>query len=120
MTDLTNKQALKTIKQMAEGCTDETQKAALTAAIQALSGETCHKTIPEEEPEDGLLHEYTVRILTSELTIHAYSKERANEIAQEISESDARTQLNYGYTIEDYETCYEGTSDEEEETNPNP
>lgn len=70
---------------------------------------------PRQEPDDGLLHEYTVRPVFSELTIHAYSREQAEEIAMEIIEGDAHTQLHNGYALECLETDYVGPSDEDEE-----
>lgn len=69
----------------------------------------------EHEPDDGLLHEYTVRPVFSELTIHAYSREQAEEIAMEIIEGDAHTKLHNGYALECLETDYVGPSGEDEE-----
>lgn len=62
------------------------------------------------------MNEYTVRIVLSELTIIAESAERAEEIAMEIYEMDARTHLSHGLAIEGYEVEDQGPSDEEEET----
>ncbi len=69
-----------------------------------------------EEGGEPKLHEYTVRIILSELTIVAKSPERAEEIAMEIYESDARVQLNHGLCAEGYEVDDQGPSDEDEET----
>ncbi len=62
------------------------------------------------------LHEYTVRIVLSELTVIAKSPERAEEIAMEIYESDARDHLNHGLCVENCEVDDQGPSDEDEET----
>lgn len=62
------------------------------------------------------LHEYTVRIIMSELTITAESAERAEEIAMEIYEGDARTHLDHGLCVECCEVEDQGPSDEDEET----
>lgn len=50
------------------------------------------------------MNKYTVRIIMDELEICAESEDRANEIAQEILESDARTHLNHGCFIAGFET----------------
>lgn len=62
------------------------------------------------------LWEYTVRIVMSELTIVAESAERAEEIAMEIYEGDARTHLDHGLCVECCEVEDQGPSDEDEET----
>ena len=62
------------------------------------------------------MSEYTVRIALSELTIIAEMSERAEEIAEEIFFSDARTQLSHGLCIDGFETEYQGPSNEGEET----
>jgi len=62
------------------------------------------------------MNEYTVRIVLSELTIIAESADRAEEIAMEIYEMDARTHLDHGLVIESCEVDNQGPSDEEEET----
>lgn len=50
------------------------------------------------------MNKYTVRIIIDELQICAESEDEANEIAQSILESDARTHLNHGCFIADFET----------------
>ena len=62
------------------------------------------------------MNKYTVRIILDELEICAESKERANEIAQDIMESDAYTRLHHGLTVVDYETELEEENVDEEET----
>ena len=62
------------------------------------------------------MNEYTVRIVLSDLTIVADSQERAEEIAADILNSDARTRLTHGLCIEDFDTDDMGPSDEDEET----
>lgn len=69
----------------------------------------------DPQPKNAL-HEYTVRIIMSELTIIAESAERAEEIAMEIYEGDARTHLNHSLFVEACEVTDEGPSDEDEET----
>lgn len=67
-------------------------------------------------PQMPKLWEYTVRIILSELTIIAESAERAEEIAMEIYEGDARTHLNHSLFVEACEVEDQGPSDEDEET----
>lgn len=62
------------------------------------------------------MNEYTVQIILSELTIIAESKERAEEIATAICESDTHTHLNHGLCIEGFEVNEYGPSEETEET----
>lgn len=62
------------------------------------------------------MNEYTVRVVLSELTIVAESPERAEEIAMDIYEGDARTHLSHGLCIEGCEVEEQGPSDEDEET----
>ena len=62
------------------------------------------------------MSEYAVRIILSELTIIAESAERAEEIAMEIYEGDARTHLNHSLFVEACEVEDQGPSDEDEET----
>ena len=62
------------------------------------------------------MNKYTVRIILEELEICAESEERANEIAQDIMESDAYTRLHHGLTVVDYETEFEEENVDEEET----
>ena len=50
------------------------------------------------------MNKYTVRIIMDELEICAKSEDEANKIAQSILESDARTHLNHGCFIADFET----------------
>lgn len=50
------------------------------------------------------MNKYTVRIIIDELEICAESEDEANKIAQSILESDARTHLNHGCFIADFET----------------
>ena len=50
------------------------------------------------------MNKYTVRIIMNELEICAESEDRANEIAQNILESDARAHLDHGCFIADFET----------------
>lgn len=69
-----------------------------------------------EPPQENTLHDYTVRIILSELHIVAESRERAEEIAMEIYESDARTHLDHNFCAECCEVEDEGPSDEDEET----
>ena len=69
-----------------------------------------------DPPAKNALHEYTVRIVLSELTIVAESSERAEEIAMEIYEGDARTHLDHSLFVECCEVDEEGPSDEGEET----
>jgi len=71
---------------------------------------------PADAERQGQLNEYTVRIILSEMTIVAKSSERAEEIAGDIYESDARTHLNHGLSIVGFDVVEEGTSDEDEET----
>ena len=63
-----------------------------------------------------ILSEYSVRIVMSELTIIAESAERAEEIAMEIYEGDARTHLDHSLFVEACEVDDRGPSDEDEET----
>ena len=60
------------------------------------------------------MQEFSVRIVLSELTIVAASTERAEEIAADILNSDARTRLSHGLCIEACEVEALGPSDEEE------
>ena len=69
-----------------------------------------------EPPQENTLHDYTVRIILSELHIAAESRERAEEIAMEIYKSDARTHLDNNFCVECCEVEDEGPSDEDEET----
>lgn len=69
-----------------------------------------------DPPQENPLHDYTVRIILSELHIVAESRERAEEIAMEIYESDARTHLDHNFCVECCEVEDEGPSDEDEET----
>ena len=62
------------------------------------------------------MNKYTVRIILEELEIFAESKDRANEIAQDIMEGDAHTHLAHGFSILDFETELEEEDVEEEET----
>ena len=62
------------------------------------------------------MNKYTVRIILEELEIYAESEERANEIAQDIMESDAYTRLHHGLTVVDYETELKEENVDEEET----
>lgn len=62
------------------------------------------------------MNEYSVRIILSELTVIAESAERAEEIALEIYESDARTHLDHSLCVEACEVDNQGPSDEDEET----
>ena len=62
------------------------------------------------------MNKYTVRIILEELEICAESEERANEIAQDIMESDAYTRLHHGLTVVDCETELEEENVDEEET----
>ena len=61
------------------------------------------------------MNKYTVRIILEELEICAESEERANEIAQDIMESDAYTRLHHGLTVVDYATELEEENVDEEE-----
>lgn len=69
-----------------------------------------------DPPQENTLHDYTVRIVLSELNIVAESEERAEEIAMEIYEGDARTHLSHGLSVEGCEVDDEGPSDDDEET----
>ncbi len=60
------------------------------------------------------MQEFSVRIILSELTIVANDAERAEEIAADILNSDARTQLAHGLCIEACEVEALGSSDDEE------
>lgn len=51
-----------------------------------------------------------------EMEICAESEDKANEIAQNILEGDARTHLNYGCFISDFETNLIEENVDEEET----
>lgn len=62
------------------------------------------------------MREFSVRIILSELSIMADSAERAEEIAVDILNSDARTQLSHGLCVESCEVDEQGPSDAEEET----
>ena len=71
-----------------------------------------------ESTGDGLpkMYDFAVRIVLSGLTVVADSAERAEEIAQDILDSDARTRLSHGLSVEGYEVSELGPSDEDEET----
>lgn len=73
-------------------------------------------TAKRQPPQMPKLWEYTVRIIMSELTIIAESAERAEEIAMEIYEGDARTHLDHSLFVEACEVDDLGPSDEDEET----
>ena len=60
------------------------------------------------------MREFSVRIVLSELTIVADSAERAEEIAIDILDSDARTRLSHGLCVEVCEVEEQGPSEEEE------
>lgn len=60
------------------------------------------------------MREFSVRIVLPELTIVADSAERAEEIAIDILDSDARTRLTHGLCVEACEVEEQGPSDEEE------
>lgn len=60
------------------------------------------------------LHAYTARIVLSEVTIITSSAERAEELAMEIFESDARTQLTHGLCVEYVEVEDAGPSLDDE------
>lgn len=62
------------------------------------------------------MNEYEVRIVLDTLTIYAESEERANEIAQDIMDGDARIHLNHGFGIVDFETELVEEDVDEEET----
>ena len=76
---------------------------------------TCATTSGEENVEKGL-NEFTVQIILSELTIVAESPERAEEIAIDIYNSDARTHLTHGLSIETCEVYEQGPAYEDSET----
>ena len=76
----------------------------------------CFETYVTTNERQSKLREYTVRIIMSELTIIAKSAERAEEIAMEIYEGDARTHLTHGLAVECCEVEDQGPSDEDEET----
>ena len=69
-----------------------------------------------DPPQENTLHDYTVRIVLSELNIVAENRERAEEIAMEIYEGDAHTKLHHGLSVECCEADDEGPSNEDEET----
>ena len=54
------------------------------------------------------MREFSVRIVLSELTIVADSAERAEEIAIDILDSDARTRLSHGLCVEACEVEEQG------------
>lgn len=62
------------------------------------------------------MNKYTVRIIMDEMEIYAESEDKANEIAQNILEGDARTHLNHGCFIADFETDLIKENINEEET----
>lgn len=64
------------------------------------------------------MNEYNVRIVLSELTIVAESQERAEEIAMDIYDGDARMHLNHGLCVEVCEVEDRGPCNEDEETIP--
>lgn len=94
-------------------------------AIQFTAGYETHESqnedvsrsaAPEEGNAEKNLNEYTVQIILSDLTIVADSPERAEEIAIDIYNSDARTQLTHGLCIETCEVEEQGPSYEDDET----
>lgn len=62
------------------------------------------------------MNRYMVRIIMDELEICAESEDKANEIAQNILEGDARTHLDHGCFIADFETDLIESNVSEEET----
>lgn len=50
------------------------------------------------------MNRYNVRIILDSLDIVAESEERANEIAVDIMNSDARTHLDHGFGVVDFDT----------------
>ena len=62
------------------------------------------------------MNKYNVRIILDTLEIYAESEERANEIAQDIMDGDARIHLDHGFGIVDFETELEEENVDEEET----
>ena len=60
------------------------------------------------------MQEFSVRIVLSKLTIVADSAERAEEVAIDILDSDARTRLSHGLCVEACEVEEQGPSEEEE------
>lgn len=62
------------------------------------------------------MNKYTVRIILDALEIYAESEERANEIAQDIMEGDARIHLDHGFGIVDFETELDEEDVDEDET----
>lgn len=69
-----------------------------------------------DPPQENMLHDYTVRIVLSELNIVAENCEQAEEIAMEIYEGDAHTKLHHGLSVECCEVDDEGPSDAGEKT----
>lgn len=64
------------------------------------------------------MNKYTVRIIMDALEVWcAESEDKANEIAQNILEGDARTHLDHGCFIADFETdlIEENVNEEENE-----
>lgn len=47
---------------------------------------------------------YSVRIILDSIEVEAGNREEAEQIALDIYEGDARTQLDYGLSVVDYET----------------
>lgn len=62
------------------------------------------------------MNKYTVRIILDELEICAESEDKANKIAQNIMEGDARVHLNHGCFIAAFDTDLIEENVQEEET----
>lgn len=62
------------------------------------------------------MNKYTVRIIMDEMEIYAESEDKANEIAQNILEGDARTHLDHGCFISGFETDLIESNVDEDET----
>lgn len=62
------------------------------------------------------MNKYIVRIIVDELEICAESEEEANDIATDILNGDARTHLNHGFSIIDFETELEEEDVDEDKT----
>lgn len=62
------------------------------------------------------MNKYSVNIILDTLEIYAESEERANEIAQDIMEGDARIHLDHGFSVIDFETELEEEDVDKEET----
>ena len=80
------------------------------------TGKTRKLVAPENTIKKNGMNKYTVRIIMDELEICAESEDKANEIAQNILESDARTHLNHGCFIAGFETDLIEEDVDEEET----